>query len=49
MQVFQPIAQKRSAMPDVIPIIPRLSLVKTNIDVPKIFHRAPPAFVLFMH
>ena len=49
IQVFQLIAQKRSAIPDIIPIILRLSLVKTNIDVPKIFDRTLLAFVLFIY
>ena len=36
-------------MLDIIPIILTLSLVKADIDVPKIFDRALPAFVLFIH
>jgi hypothetical protein len=36
-------------MLDIIPIILRLSLVKTNIDVLKIFNYTLPTFILFIH
>jgi hypothetical protein len=49
IQVFQPLPQKRSTLPDIILVKPRLSLVKANIDVPEVFNGTPPALILFMH
>jgi hypothetical protein len=49
IQVFQLLAQKRSVIPDIIPIKPRLSLVKANIDVPKIFNSIPPVLILLIY